>query len=137
MQLDHAGFEGLEPGSVELGDQGGADRAGAATQVDEHERWPTSRLRARPGQFRRLADQELAAAARNEYAGLDHDPQPAELGPAKNVLEREAGDPLRHHGYQLVRAAGRLDEQPGLILSEDAAGRPQRGYHRRARLTCS
>ncbi len=44
-----------------------------------------------------LGDEELAAAARDKDAGLYQDAQAAELGPANDLLQRQADDTAVHH----------------------------------------
>src|SRR5262249_23709945 len=55
------------------------------------------------------------------------DPQAAELDPAQDLFEGQAGDPSVHHGGQLGRRPGRVDEQLRLVLGEDTAGGPEPG----------
>jgi len=75
-----------------------------------------------------LLDEELGAAARHEDARIDSDAQPAELGPAEDLLQRQARRPLLHHGVELIRGSGPGDEQPGLVFGEDAARGPEPGH---------
>ena len=75
-----------------------------------------------------LLDEELGAAARHEDARIDSDAQPAELGPAEDLLQRQARRPLLHHGVELIRGPGPGDEQPGLVFGEDAARGPEPGH---------
>jgi hypothetical protein len=112
----------VDIGRVQLGPFGDgghrdADRARAAAQVGDDV--------TRPGQSGGLGDHELGAPARHEDAGRHGDPQPAELRPADDVLERQAAGPPGHHGVELVRCPGGLDQQPGFVLGEDAARRPE------------
>ena len=79
------------------------------------------------GEGNGLADQELGAAAGHEDAGVHGDPQAAELRPAEDVLERLAGGPPVQHGGQGGRCPRRGDEQPRLVLGEDAARGPEPG----------
>jgi hypothetical protein len=127
----------------------GADRAGAAAQVHHHDRprpgltgflagagvWGAGWLggvRPGPARFRAdeghsVAHQELGSAAGNEHARVHGDTQAAELRPADDVLKRQAGHSLVYHLGQAGRRPGRADEQPRLVLGEDAAGRPEPG----------
>jgi hypothetical protein len=73
----------------------------------------------------RLADQELAAAPRNEDAGPDGDAQAAKFSPADNVLERQPGHTALHHVLELISRRRCCDEQISLILGKDAACRPE------------
>ena len=110
----------LDPGGGPGGrGQCGADRARAATQVNDNGTWP--------GQGGGLVDEELGAAARDEDTGVHGDPQAAELRPAEEVFEGHAGGSPIHHGGDVVRGAGCADEQPRFVLGEDTAGRPKPG----------
>ena len=73
---------------------------------------------ARSQQPRGHAHERLGAAARNEHAGRHGDPQPAELGPAEDVLERLARDAAGDHRLHL---AGRRPPRRGAV-----APRPRR-----------
>ena len=99
------------------------DRPGAAAQVDDDRR--PSGAAGFAQEPRGLPDQELGAAAGHKDSGVHFDPQPAELRPAQDVLERQAGNPLLHEGVEVVRRRGGRGQQPGLLLGEDAAGRPE------------
>ena len=108
--------DGLGPGHVLAGWSGPAAAGGKAIRVDP------------PGkQSNGFLDQEFGAAARHEDPGIHGDPQPAELGPAEDLLERQTGHPALHHGVELIRGPCRGGEQPGLILGEDAAGHCEPG----------
>ena len=104
-------------GPVHGGGQGRADRARAAAQVDDHV--------PRPGQRRGLPDEELGTPPRHEHAGRHGDPQAAELGPAEDVLQRQASDAPVHHGVEFVRRPRRGRQQPGFIFGEDTARGPE------------
>src|SRR5215472_5636463 len=95
-----------------------ADGAGSAAQVNDHRAASArSRLTRRAGRGRRvggrdgggdgggLADQELAATPRHEDAVTDRDPEPAELGPAEDVLKRESADTAVDHTGKVCRRA--------------------------------
>src|SRR5437660_804418 len=56
---------------------------------------------------------------------VDRDAQAAELRPAKNVFQRLTGGAANHPRVQLGRRPRGGDEQPRLVLGEDAAGRAQ------------
>jgi hypothetical protein len=94
-----------------------ADRAAAAREVD-HGRSPGA---ARGRQRGRAAGEQLGAPARYEDARIDRHPQPAELDPAEDVLQRQPRHPPPHHARERVRRGGRVDEQPRLVLGEHAA----------------
>ena len=100
-------------------DQRGAHRARAAAEVDDDS--------SRPGEAGGLTDEELGADAGDEHAVVDDDPQAAELGPAENVFERQAGHSPVDHGGEVGRRARRGDEQPRLVLGEHTAGGPKPG----------
>ena len=102
-------------------------RPGPAAQVEHHHRHV--RLRRLPAEGDRLADQKLRPPPRHEHPGLDRDPQPAELGPAQDLLQRQPRDPLAHHRGQLGVRPRRRDQQLSLILGEHASRRAQRGHH--------
>ena len=128
MQLDLAQGRG----------QRGAHRTRAAAQVDD-DNLPLDGGRRRPGGARGrarapglagargLADEELGATAGDEYSRADGYPQATEVRPADDMFEGRAGDPLVHHGVEVGRRACRGDEQPRLVLREDAAGRAEPG----------
>ena len=73
-----------------------------------------------PDQHCRLPDEELGAPPRDEHAGGHGDPQAAELRPAEDLLERQAGDAPVHHGVEFGRCTGGGGEQPGFVLGENA-----------------
>ena len=104
-------------GPLHRGGQGRADRARAAAQVDDHG--------TRPGQGPSLLDEELGTPPRHEYTRRHGDSQAAELGPAENLLQRQAGGSLADHGVEFGRCSGGRDEQPRLVLGEHAPGRAQ------------
>ena len=101
--------------------QCGTDRSRAAAQVHHHG--------SRPREGGGLLNQELRSPARHEHTGLNHDLQSAELGPAKNMFQRFTRNPPVHHGLQLGRRGVRSEQQPGLVLREDAARLPQPPRH--------
>ena len=97
-------------------------RAGAAAQVDDH--------RAGSGQRDRLRDEERGAPARHEHAGVDGDAQPAELGPAQQLLQRRARRPGARPGRRAPSGdSAAVAQQPRLVLGEHAARRAQPGDH--------
>src|SRR5215472_6807614 len=100
--------------------QRGSHGSAAAAKV-EHDR-------ARRRQRRRLRDQELGADPGYEHAGLDRDPQAAELRPPEHVLERQPGLPLADHGVKLDLVLRRLVQQPCLVLREHASRRSEPGH---------
>jgi hypothetical protein len=53
--------------------------------------------------------------------------QAAELRPADDLLERQAGGALRDHRVQLGGCVRGVGEQPGLVLGEHAPGGAQPG----------
>jgi hypothetical protein len=108
---------GMHLGSCHGGGQGRADRARAAAEVDDHG--------TRPGQSHGLPDEELGTPPRHEHTRRDSDPQAAELGPAENLLQRQAGGALADHDVEFGQCPGGSDEQPRLVLGEHAAGRAQ------------
>src|SRR5690606_641757 len=122
---------GVEVHLPELGGQRAADRADAAAQVDDGD------AAAGPGvaadQGGRLLDEQAAARAGDENARLDGEPQSPERRPPDDVLERLAELPARHHGLELLGRRGRLHEDRGLVLREDAPGRRQPLGDRRRR----
>jgi hypothetical protein len=71
--------------------------------------------------------EELAASARHEHTRVDEYPHAAELRPADDLLERQAGGALADHRVQLGRRVRGVGEQPGLIFGEHAPGRAQPG----------
>jgi len=93
------------------------ERTRPAAEVDHH--------------LRRLArghlDHQLAAATRHEHARVDRDPQPVEQRPADDVLERFTGHPAGGPRHQLGRRGRLVEQEPGLVLGEDAPGRTERG----------
>src|SRR5580692_9035808 len=125
--------DGVDFGVVYDRGERGADRARAAAQVDDDGAGPGEGPRGGrgdgtpPDEKKSLLDEELGAAARHEDPGIHGDAQPAELGPAEDLLERQAGGPPLHHRVEFLRAAGRGDEQRGFVLGEDAARGPEPG----------
>ena len=75
-----------------------------------------------------MADEELGAVPWHEDAGSDGQSQAAELGPAEDVLQRQTGDALLHHGVERVGRAGFGHEQPCFVLGEHAPGGAQPGH---------
>ena len=110
---------GVQLGGVQGGGERGAHRAGTAAQVDDHRAWR--------GELNGLADQELGPAAGHEDTGIHGYPQAAEVRPADDLFQGQAGCPPVHHGSELRRRRGRGDEQLRLILGEHATGGPQPG----------
>ena len=122
--------DGVQLDPVQGRDQRGAHRARAAAQVDDDGSWPGEDLAGVAGGTAGeggLADEELGAAAGYEDPGVHGDPQAAELRPAEDVFEGQAGDPPVHHGGEVGRRPRRGDEQPRLVLGEDTAGGPKPG----------
>ena len=72
-----------------------------------------------------LPHQELGAAPRDEDARSHADPQPAELRPAQKMLKRHPAGPPFHEDIELPGRGGGGGQQPGLLLGEHAAGRPE------------
>ena len=107
------------PATGQARDGGETKGAGAAAQVDDH--------RIAGGQRHRRVHEELAAAARHEHAGVDQDPQAAELRPADDLLERQAGGALLDHRVQFGGCVRGVGKQAGLIFGEHAPGGPQPG----------
>ena len=123
----------LDVGGVQLDPRDGPrhhhpEAARTAAQVD-HDRRTTGRDRPRQGD--RLARQQLGAPPGHEHAGVQGDPQPAELRPADHLLQRVTRAACRDHPGELVGTVGRADQQVGLVLGEHAPGRPQPLDHRR------
>lgn len=96
---------------------GQAERAGAAAQVDNHRVVGRERDRG--------LDEELASAPGDEHAGVHEDAQTAEIRPADDLLERQAGGALRDHRVQFGGRVRGVCEQPGLLFGEHASGSPQ------------
>lgn len=106
-----------------------ADRTGAAAQVEDDE--PVAAARSGPQTLagrNRLRDEELAPATRDEHTGAHADPQPAEFGPAEDVLERQPGGALIDHPGQLGRRMRGSLKQLSFLFGEDAARRPEPGH---------
>jgi hypothetical protein len=127
----------FEPG--EPGRDGGPRRAGPATEINNNN-GGSHRRRGRPlhrrtdlGLVNRvlgqeshsLLDEELGAAARNENADVELNPQAPEFCPAQNVLQRMAGNALLHEGGDISRTPRGIHEQPRLILGKHTAGQPK------------
>ncbi len=74
-----------------------------------------------------VVDEELGAAAGHEDSGVHGYPQTAELRPAEDVFQRQAGGSLVHHRGEVGRRPCRSDQQPRLVLGEDTAGGPKPG----------
>ena len=108
--------DGVQRDAVDEGRDRQAHRTRTAGQVDDRG--------ARPGQCRRPAGEQFGALARHEHTRVDRHAQPAELGPAHDVFERESGDPPLHHGREGRRCGRRVDEQSSLVLGEHATGGP-------------
>ena len=103
-------------------DQRGPHRSRAAAQIDDD--------RMRPGQRHGLVDQELGAAPRHEDARLDDDAQATELGPAQDLFQRVAGDPLAYQSFEFGGRRRGGDQQRRLVLGEHTAGRSEPGRQR-------
>ena len=118
-QLD-ATSVGSDPGS-----HGRTDRAGTAAEVDHDGGSPRDAGREPRG----LGGEELGAAPRHEHAGLHHDPQAGELGPAEHLLEGLARHAARDEVLELARGIrSTVDlsrEQRRLVHGEYAAGGAQ------------
>ncbi len=110
------GFDvaGVQFGGVGRGGEGGAERSGAAAEVDDD--GPGGR------EGGGLHHEELRTAAGHEDAGVHGVPASAELGPAQRVFERQPGGAARDERGQDGGGRGGLVQQPGLVLGEDAAG---------------
>ena len=78
-----------------------------------------------PDQQGGLPDEELGAPPRHEHAGRHGDPQAAELGPAENLLQRQAGHTPVHHRVEFVRCPCGGHEQTGFVLGENATRGPE------------
>ena len=98
---------------------GGADRAGATTHVEDDGSWP--------GDGDRVSDEELRASSGDEDTRIHHDPHAAELRPSDDVFDGLAGGSSLDHGREVGRRAGGGDEQPRFVLGEDTAGGTQPG----------
>ena len=83
--------------------------------------------RARPAPAHGLRDQERRALPGHEHAGIDGDPQAAELRPAEQRLQRRAVDPRGGEGVELGGRQAAAPQQPRLVLGEHAARRAQAG----------
>jgi hypothetical protein len=91
-----------------------ADRAAAAGEVYHG--------RARCGECRGLAYQQLGAATRDEDPRVYGDAQPAKVDPADDMFQRLPGDPPLDHGRQRGRRRRGVDQQLRLVFSEHAPG---------------
>jgi hypothetical protein len=116
---DGVDVDGVQLDRTEERDQRGAHRARAAAEVEDDSSWP--------GEGGGLADEELGATARHEDAGVQGDPQVAELRPAEDVFEWHAGGSPAHHGGEVGRRPRCGDEQLRFVLGEDTAGGPKPG----------
>ena len=94
---------------------GGADCTGSAAQVEQHGR------RERPPPL----DEQLAATPRNEHPRFNRESDAAQLRPPQHHFKRLARTARRNHAVELVRVAGRLAQQSGLVFGEHAARSPQ------------
>jgi hypothetical protein len=79
-----------------------------------------------------VAGEEFAAAAGHEDARAHGDAQVAELRPAEDVFERQAGDSPVHQGGEVGGCPCCVDEQLRLLFGEDAAGAPKAVGDRRS-----
>ncbi len=83
--------DGVQLGPFQRCDERGPHRARSAAQVDDDGSWP--------GQGGGLADEELGARAGYEDFWVHGYPQAAELSPAEDVLEGQAGGlPIHNRG---------------------------------------
>ena len=110
---------GVQPHRPSYG-QGGPERTRAAAQV-HHQGRPGTAVQQAFG----LVDEQPGAVPRHEDAGLDDHPDPAELRPPDDVLQRLAGDPAGGHRRELLGGPGGVEQQRGLLLGEHAAGRAE------------
>ncbi len=117
--IDVTGVD-LEP--VHAGAQHGTHRTGSTAELDDDG--------PRSGARHRLPRQEFRSPAGDEYPWIQRDPQPAELRPSDDDLERDAGHPARHHGLERARVRRLGNEQPGLVLGEDASRRAEPEHDR-------
>jgi hypothetical protein len=83
----------------------------------------TVRRQIRRQQGRNLVDQEFGAAARNENACIQLNPQSAELRPAEYVFERIPGNSPLHRQRHFGRAGCGGQKKPGFLLGKDTPGR--------------
>ena len=101
-------------------------RAGAAAQVDHHDRsGRVDRSSGRRDLRSRLAGEVLGPAPRDEDPRVHRDPLPAELGPAEHMLERDPETRRPTIPSRSTRSAAAATRRSSLVLSEHAAGGPQ------------
>jgi hypothetical protein len=93
------------------------DGAGPAAQVDDH----IARRHERDDGL----DQQRGALARHEHTRRHGQPQPAELHPPEQLLQRLAGLAAYDERVELLGGRCRVGQQRCLVLGEDAPGRPQ------------
>ena len=78
-----------------------------------------------------LPDQEFGAAAGNEDAGVEFNPQAVEFCPAQNVLQGVAGNAPLHEGGHISRTPCGSHEKPRLLLGKHTASHPEPIRHGR------
>jgi hypothetical protein len=124
-------IDGMQLDPAQVHEQRGANCARAAAQVNDDSSWLDERLAGGAGsqadEGGGLADQEFGAAAGYEDSRVHGYPQAAELRPAEDMFEGQAGGSLAHHGGKVGWRPRRGDEQPRLVLSKDAASGPKPG----------
>jgi hypothetical protein len=72
-------------------------------------------------------DEESGTPARDEHTGIHGDPQPAEFGPAEQVLQWEACDAPLDQILEFGRILRCFRDQVGLVFGEDASGGSESG----------
>ena len=85
------------------------DRAAATAQVHDDVTGLT--------RVRSVPSQSFGPTSRHEHPGVDQDPQPAEVGPTKQMLERLSPCPLADQRRDIT---ARVDQQHGFVLGEHA-----------------
>ena len=73
------------------------------------------------------ARQHERSSAGDEHARPDREPKATEADPADERLERLTRDPTDHQRVELRVIARRLEQDRGLLLGEDDAGRAETG----------
>jgi hypothetical protein len=110
-----------------LGREHGRDGGGTAAEL-EHGRGTGRATVARDrGCERRLGlpQDQFGPAAGHEDTRLDDDPSPGEGRPAEDLLERSSRDAVGDHRLERVAVGGLVEQQPRLVLGEDATRGPQ------------
>ncbi len=115
---DRVGVGGVHLGRRPVSGESSAEGGGAAAQVDHHV----------GGLAQGDRDDQLAPSSRHEHPGVDRDPHAREGRPADDVLERLARHPAGRPRHQLAGRRRLVEQEPGLLLGEDAPGRPERGH---------